>query len=280
MRDTLGLRLHAARIVAARELRLAVTGIGAYVVAAIALLAAGWIVSNDVRAIRASDLLVLEHPFQTSATVIVLLISLFLGVSAVVSVARERDRGTLEVLFYGPIDELSYLVGKLVGQLGGYLAILLMVLIGLLLLSFLTGFGLTGSVVAGLVLSVVAVAQVVAVALLLSVVGGRLRSGVLLFMGITLVLVAIGLGNQFLAAVPIESATSPVLPLRDALATLQSIVAWVSPYVALERTIDSITLGAWGTAAFVCGLALVYAAAATLAAALVLRRRGVRARGE
>lgn len=280
MRSALDLRLHAAWTVATRELRLALTGVGAYVAAAIALLAAGWIVSHDVRAIRATDLLVLEHPFQSSATVIVLLLSLFLGVSTVVSVARERDRGTLEVLFYGPIDEPSYLVGKLVGQLGGYFAILPMVLAGLLLLSFLTGFELTGAVVAGLVLSVFAIAQAVAVALLLSVVGGRLRSGVLLFVGITIVLVAIGLGNQFLAAMPIASAASPLLPLRDGLAALQGIVAWISPYAALERTIDSITLGAWGTAVLVCGLALLYAAAAMLAAAILLRRRGVRALGE
>jgi membrane-associated phospholipid phosphatase len=127
----LTLRLHAARVVAWREVRLAVVGLGGYVAVSLALLAAGWIISNDVRAVRAADVLVLEHPFRTPVTVAVLLVSMFLGVSAVVSVARERDRGTLEVLFYGPIDEASYLAGKLFGQLGGYAAALPVLLIGL-----------------------------------------------------------------------------------------------------------------------------------------------------
>lgn len=280
MRGLPGLRIRAARTVARRELGLSVTGVGASVAAAVALLAAGWIVSNDVSAIRASDLLVLEQPFRTSAAAAVLLVSMFIGVSAVVSVARERDRGTLEVLFYGPIDELSYIVGKLLGQLGGYVAILAVVIAGLLLLSFLTGFAMTGSVIAGLILSVAVAAQVVAFALLLSVLGGRVRSGVLLFIGVTVILVAITLGNQAVAALPIESATSAVIPVRDALAALQSVVAWISPYVALERTIDSIALGAWTTTTLVSVLCVGYAVIATLAAAALLRRRGVRARGE
>ena len=32
--------------------------------------------------------------------------------SAAVSTARDREAGTLEVLFYGPVDEISYVLGK------------------------------------------------------------------------------------------------------------------------------------------------------------------------
>ena len=276
----LTLRLHAARVVAWREVRLAVVGLGGYVAVSLALLAAGWIISNDVRAVRAADVLVLEHPFRTPVTVAVLLVSMFLGVSAVVSVARERDRGTLEVLFYGPIDEASYLAGKLFGQLGAYAAALPVLLIGLALLAVFSGFALTASVIAGLGASVLPVAQVVAVAILLGVLGGRLRNGVLLFIGLTLLTVAITLAYRFLVTVPIDSATSPLLVVRDAIGALDGVVRWVSPFATLERTVDGIALGAWWTVLAMLAVALVYVVGSLLVASLVLRRRGVRAKGE
>ena len=62
------------------------------------------------------------------------------AVSAAVSAARDRESGTLEVLFYGPVDELSYVLGKVGGLLVAYVAALPLLLLSLLLLALLTGF--------------------------------------------------------------------------------------------------------------------------------------------
>jgi len=274
------LRLHAGWVVARREIGNAASALGGYVAIATALLAAGWIVSNDIRAARAADLLVLEHPFRSAVTVAVLVISLFLGVSAVVSVARERDRGTLEVLFYGPVDEVSYLGGKLLGQVGGYLVALPILLAGLLMLSFLTGLSLTGSVILGMVASVVPAGLVVAFGLLLAVIGGRLRNAVLLFVTATLAMVAVSVAYRFLLTVPIGSATSPLLPIRDAIGAMNAVVEWISPFATLERTVDGIAIGAWASVALSLLVAGGYTLVSLLGAAAILRRRGIRSGGE
>ena len=95
-----------------------------YVALGFALGLAGWMLSNDVALVRSNGLMVNAAPFQGPLLGALLVLSSFFAFSAVLSVARERDRGTLEVLFYGPIDETTYLGGKLVGLMGAYVAMM------------------------------------------------------------------------------------------------------------------------------------------------------------
>ena len=46
---------------------------------------------------------------------------------------------------------------------------------------------------------------------------------------------------------PIEDPSSPVLPLRDALAGLDAAVSWISPFAYLERVVEGVVAGAWRT---------------------------------
>src|SRR5687767_2990856 len=110
-------RLHASSVVAQREFQSLARGLGGYVALAAALVGVAWILGTDLELVRANGLLVQDNTFQAPLLGAVLMLSMFLSISAVVSVARERERGTLEVLFYGPIDEVAYVAGKFMGQL-------------------------------------------------------------------------------------------------------------------------------------------------------------------
>lgn len=269
-----------AGVIARREATAAMRGIGIYVALALALVAATWVLLIDVRALEAGGLLVLADPFASPLAVAMLVLALFLAVSAAVSVARDRASGTLEVLFYGPVDEITYVLGKVGGLLLAWLAALPLLLASLALLALMTGFALTPSILVGLALSIVPAAEIVGFGVLLSVGMERVRSAVLLLVGVIALLFGVTLAYDMVLLVPVSDPSSPELALRDALAVLDAGVRWVSPFAYLERVVEATMTGAWRTAL----ASLVAAAACAILmiglGACWLRRRGVYRRGE
>jgi ABC-type transport system involved in multi-copper enzyme maturation permease subunit len=209
-----------------------------------------------------------------------LVLALFLAVSAAVSAARDRESGTLEVLFYGPVDELSYILGKVAGLLVAYSAALPLLLLSLLLLAWVSGFTLTPVIVASLALSVIPAAEIAGFGILVSVGTDRVRSAVLLLLGLAVVLFGVNLAYRIVLLVPIEDPASPVLPLRDTLAGLDLAVSWIAPFGYLDRIVDGVMAGAWRTVLVGVTSALAYTAAMIGLAAFWLRRRGVHRRQE
>jgi ABC-type transport system involved in multi-copper enzyme maturation permease subunit len=269
-----------AGVIAWREAKAAMRGTGCYVALTLALLAATWMLLVDVRALQSAAVLVLADPFRPSVTVAILVLALFFAVSAAVSAARDRESGTLEVLFYGPVDEITYVLGKAGGLLVAYLAALPLLLASLALLAWMSGFALTPAVLASIVLSVVPVAEIVGFGILLSVGMNRVRSAVLLLIGIVVLLLGIRIAYDMVLLVPISDPASPVLPLRDTLSALAAAVRWISPFAWLERVVEGVMAGAWQRALVSLAIALAYTVLMIGLAAFWLRRRGVWRRGE
>lgn len=273
-------RLAIAAVIARREAKAATRGIGGYVALTLALAAATWMLLIDLRAVAEAGVLVSAEPFRAPLAVAMLVVMAFLAISAAISASRDRESGTLEVLFYGPVDELSYVLGKVGGLLAAYVAALPLLLLGLWLLAAMTGFMLTPAIVASLALSVVPAAEIVGFGVLLSVGASRVRTAVLLLIGVIALLLGASLAYSLVLLVPIDDPSSPVIPLRDALAALNGIVVRISPFAHLERIVDGLVSGAWRTAIANLAAAIAYAAATILLAAIWLRRRGVHRRGE
>jgi ABC-type transport system involved in multi-copper enzyme maturation permease subunit len=269
-----------AGVIAWREAKAAMRGMGCYIALTLALIAATWMLLVDVRAVQAAGLLVLADPFRPSVSVAILVLALFFAVSAAVSAARDREGGTLEVLFYGPVDEITYVLGKAGGLLLAYLAALPLLLASLALLASMSGFALTPPVLVSLVLSIVPVAEIVGFGILLSVGIGRVRSAVLLLVGIVALLLGIEVAYGMVLLVPISDPASPVLPLRDTLAALTAAAAWISPFAWLERVVEGTMAGAWRSALLSLAAAILYTVLMIGLAAFWLRRRGVWRRDE
>jgi ABC-type transport system involved in multi-copper enzyme maturation permease subunit len=273
-------RWSVAGVIAWREAKAAMRGMGCYIALTLALIAATWMLLVDVRALEAAGLLVLADPFRPSVTVAILVLALFFAVSAAVSAARDHESGTLEVLFYGPVDEITYVLGKAGGLLVAYLAALPLLLASLALLSWISGFKLTPAIPMSIVLSVVPVAEIIGFGILLSIGLGRVRSAVLLLVGIVALLLGIEVAYGMVLLVPISDPASPVLPLRDALAALRTAASWISPFAWLERVVEGAMTGAWRDALASLAAALAYTVLMIGLAAFWLRRRGVWRRGE
>jgi hypothetical protein len=88
-------------------------------------------------------------------------------------------------------------------------------------------------------------------------------------------LVGVTVAYEMVLLVPIEEASSPVIPLRDALRTLNTIVLLISPFAHLERIVDAVAAESWRRAGLDLLLSLGLSLALIAAAIAWLRRRGV-----
>ncbi len=250
--------------------------LGPYVTMSLGMLVTTVVVRGHLDALVRNNILVVADAFSLPFFVAATLAMLFLALSSAAMVAREREQGTLETLFYGPVDPTTYVLAKHLAHLAVYLPIAL--LIGLLFTSVavMTGLHLNGSFALELLLSVATTAAVVALGLLLSTLTRSVRTAFALFAALTTLFLAVRFGSDLLSGVRVANNYSPLLFARDGAIWLDRLLGLVSPFTALENGVDAVVRGDPLAYVGALTLSLVHCAVLLAAAVWVLQRRGVR----
>ena len=132
--------LRAAVAIGRRDARAAIYGLGLYVVMFISLVAAGIVLRNDLSALQATDFVIALNPLKSPLVVYIQVVAIYIAISSAITVARDRDRGTLELLIYGPVDYASYLLGKFLSQITCYAVCVIFGFVSINLFAIITGF--------------------------------------------------------------------------------------------------------------------------------------------
>jgi ABC-type transport system involved in multi-copper enzyme maturation permease subunit len=201
---------------------------------------------------------------------------LFLALASVATIARERDQGTLEVLFYGPVDTTSYVLAKHLAHLLAYVPIGLGLAVLLLAYSGMSGLRLPGAFVLELLLSTFTAAAVAALGVCLSTLVRGARAGIALLGALAVLFLAIRLGSEVLSGVQLSTAAGPLLLVRNLVLAVDAAVGYVSPFSTFQRGVDALVrqdLLAYGGAIV---LACLQCAVLLAASVRLLGRRSVR----
>jgi ABC-type transport system involved in multi-copper enzyme maturation permease subunit len=269
-------RWHAIQILQWRDLRGLFFSPGPYLALAAGAGAALIIVSDDLNAIERNHLQILSDafsaPFFASATVAMF----FLALTSVATVARERDQGTLEVLFYGPVDHGAYILGKHLAQVVAYLAMSVALAALFLAYSGLTGLRLGPEFALEVFLSLFTAAAVAAFGLLLSTLTRGVRGAYALFLAITVLFLAIHFGSQLLSGIRLSNNFSPLIFVRDLTIGLDAIVSVVSPFAVLETGVDAVVRHSVVDYVTMVLLSCAHCVVLLVGAIYFLRRKGVR----
>jgi ABC-type transport system involved in multi-copper enzyme maturation permease subunit len=269
-------RWHAIRVLQARDLRSLLYSPAPYLAVALGVLAALPIMRGHLETIRESRVLLLSDaltlPFFIGATIA----QLYLALASVATVARERESGTLEALFYGPVDHTSYVLAKQFAHLAAYLP--MAVATALLLLAYAGVAGLRpGTTLApALALSVATAAAVAALGILLSTLTRSARAAFGLFGLISLAFLAVRVGAELLSGLTVANNLSPLLFLRDLALGLDRALGLVSPFALFQDGVDAAVRGDAAGYAAALALSALECAILLLLAVRALERRGVR----
>jgi ABC-type multidrug transport system ATPase subunit/ABC-type transport system involved in multi-copper enzyme maturation permease subunit len=251
-------------------------GPGPYAVVALGALAALPIVAGYLDAVERNHILVLADAFTLPFFVAATLAMLFLALASIATIARERDHGTLEVLFYGPVDAVSYVLAKHLALVLAYLPMGLALAALFLAYAGMTGLRLPSAFGWELLLSLCTATAVTALGICLSTVVRSIRAGIALFAAVVGLFLAIRFGSELLSGVQVTNNVSPLLFLRDLAVRLDVVAGYVSPFSVFQSGVDAAVRADWGRYLAAILLSCLQSAALLEASVRLLRWRGVR----
>lgn len=236
-------RLYAAGQVGRRSTISSLYRPGVYAVTALGLVAASTLVLNNLAFLEENGLLVLTRPFFLPVFVCTVLISLYLALHATLHLVREREQGTLKVLFFGPVDGVSYLLGRLWSQsllYGMAAGALLLWAVGL---GWLTNLLVQADLLVVLGLGLLANGALVAFGLFVGAWGRTARTALIFFVLVTALALLVQFGDQAILQLAAQSGSArqdPFLFLRRTLEALNGLLLWLSPFAQMGRGMDSL----------------------------------------
>lgn len=250
---------------------------GYYVALLASFLVSSFILKNFLESIGEEDILVSAYPLNYPLYITLVIISLYLVILSGVSISREREQGTLEVLFYGPVTPGSFLWGKYFKDLSLGIVALGFTALYFYLVSVLTNIGFTMGLVKALVMGIFLLSCVVSFGLFISSLTGRIRSSVLALVAILGAFLAIQFAYNALLGFEKESLSAPLLYVRQAMSYVFRGVSWISPFAYLSRGLDSVVLENPLLYAANIGYALGYSLIFMFLSVYVMSRKGVKA---
>lgn len=276
-RSKLAERLRASRIVARRELRFSVLGIGIYLTVFLSFLVSYFLIRNYVSSIGTSGgVMIMANPLNSPFYVCIIVSSIFLALSSAISIAREREQGTMEVLFYGPVDTASYLFGKFLEHMGTYLVMLAFYVLFFFLASVVTNFGFTLGFAKIVFLSLFIVSSMISFGTLVSTVASKVRNAVLLFLGLMLFFLGLQFLSSVLGSIQPDNLSSIAAYMRAFVSAIVAGVQWFSPFSYLTRGIEAVEQGSTIRYLVSLGSSIVYSVVLMVASGILFERRGVR----
>ncbi len=272
-----GIDRRAIATVMGREARGLLLGTGPSAVLSVALLVGALLARNHLEFAAQSGLLIHPGPFDLPLLLGLQVAALFLALSAATTIARERDRGTLEVLFYGPMNTASYVLGEFLGHAVAYGFLGVGLLAGFVVLATVSGFIFAAALVPVVLLSVASASATIAIGLALSATARTVRTAVVGLLALAGGFTAVGLVHAYLASVPLEGRYyHPLLFLKNAMVLLSRLSEALWPPAHLERGMTAALQGQWRLYAAAVAASAVLGLVMLTAAAFLLGRRGVR----
>ncbi|OQX19196.1 MAG: hypothetical protein BWK75_05915 [Candidatus Altiarchaeales archaeon A3] len=161
---------------------------------------------------------------------VVLVSFLYIGISSVTTIAKEKQERTIELLFYSPVDEFSFIAGKFLGKILTYLLILLLSAIFFILVCL--AFSIQINIIDILkvaVLSIFLISCVIAGGLFLSALSSNVTTSIFVLIGVTIILTIIEVIGSILNFLPSDP-TSLIGILKDGVSNILSLSQYISPF--------------------------------------------------
>lgn len=270
-------RTNTVKVTAKREFFSTVYGVGLYAVLFFIFLLTSYLsIRVSLLNVMQNGLQALPNPITSPFFTAVFLAATYLGLCSAISISREREQGTLEVLFYGPVDSTSYILGKFTQQLLTFGVVLLFGVVNFFLVSLFTNLGFSSKFLGLLVLSIFLASSMVSFGIFLSAVAKRTIAGVVLFISLVLFFVVFWGAHGFIMSLSGLKLTTFLVYARLILDNLNAVIQWISPLSYFLRGMMAVDLGSVKEYAISIVSSTIYTAVLLGLSVVMLERRGVK----
>jgi ABC-type transport system involved in multi-copper enzyme maturation permease subunit len=270
------LKLNTIWVLAKRELRATIYGVGIYLAILISLIISSVILQNYLRAVSRDRMLITASPLSYPLFIATTVCAIYLALASVTSIAREKDMKTLEVLFYGPVDHTSYILSKYIKGLLSYIFIILFLAVYFAIASITSNLGLSVKLPSVLLLSLFLSSCVITFGIFVSTLTESVRTSILLFIGIVGGLIAIQVTHGALIKMEEANLSPPFIYLRNTLSIINAGVKWASPFYYLTEGMEAVSIGSVAKYSLSAVFSIIYSIIALILSILVIIKKGVK----
>ena len=277
IKEGLSHRFNAVRVITKRELKSTFFyGVGIYLAIFVSLLISSLLLKNYLDGIKDQGMLMMSDPLNYPLFITTLISSFYLAIISSISISREKDHQTIEVLFYGPIDYVSFVIAKYVNGIIAYLIMVLFFLVYFFFISFLTNFSLSFNFARLIILSIFLASCMISFGLFLSSLTTRIRSSIISFIGIAVGFFAVQILYRILGGTKPELLSTPLLYLRNIMEVFYVwCIQWISPFSYFDRGLTAVSLGIYWEYVISIISSLLYSIIMVLFSILILRKKGI-----
>ena len=269
-------RPYVAWVLAKRDLMSTLFGAGFYLTVFATTIVAGFMLQSHLSSVRQVGMLITASPLDVPFFFAVMVCSIYLALASATSIAREKDLQTMEVLFYGPVDNVSFVLGKYIKGLLGFLVVAVFLVFYFALTSGVANLGLAARFWQTFVLSLFLVSCVISFGIIFSALTNGVRSSLLLFLGAIGLLLAIQLSNQFLSGLSSNVLSQPFIILRDGISIVALVVRWISPIAYFFEGLEAVSIASASKYLISLVSSIIYSLVLLTLSVLILRAKGVR----
>jgi len=270
------LKVNTIWVLVKRELRSTIYGVGIYVAIFFSLIISAFIIENYLEAIIRDQMLISSNPLSYPLFIATTVFAIYLALTSVTSIAREKDMQTMEVLFYSPIDHTTYILSKYFKGLLSYIFMIPFLIIYFTMASVMSNFGLSGDFLRVILLSLFISSCVISFGIFISTLTENVRTSVLLFMGIVGGLIVIQVAHNMLLKMHVANLSSPIINLKYTVSIIHNSVKWASPFYYLSQGIEAVSIGSATKYTLSAVFSMIYSFIALFFAILIITKKGVR----
>lgn len=269
-------RWTAIRAIIKREARSSFFGLGIYIASTIACLVSAFIFNTYIDTVEGNNIMVMASPLNNPLFYAVIVATMYTAISSSTALSREKDKGTLEVLFYGPVDHLSVILAKFIEDIISFLIIMLLVTIYFLYTAITTNLGFSITYFYAVILAIFISSCMSSFGLWLSALTARIRTSILLLIVIIGGLIGLQFLQNYILTLKPENLSLSMVYIMGVVSNALRIIRWVSPFSYLMNGINAVALGSISMYIENMIGAVIYTVVLLIATVYTLKWKGVR----
>lgn len=235
-------RMNVIKIIAKNEIESIYYNYWFYLILFFSFLIASFLINSTINTVIDNKVMVLNKSLNTPMFFVVIIGTFYLAISSLISISDEKEKGTLKVLFCGPVDSVSYISGKYIGAMVVYLGMVIFYIVYFYTISLLTNLRFSFSFLQVLFSSFFYVSCMVSFGIILASITESYRNSILLFIGFNFFFLALYIFYIMIMAFPIEELSTFFRYIRSGLYYLNNIIEWLSPFSYFQRSISAANL--------------------------------------
>ena len=219
--------------------------------------------------------LVMSDPYQIPVIVMIAAAGIYLSISVMLSISRDRISGVMEILFYAPLRIVDYLGSYFQSHIFVYIILAVIFYLNILILQAITNIYSTYRIILYFVVSIPVITCCIGMGTFFACISKNQRNSLVYFFIVSILFLGIQIGSSLVSSAVAAREIVDLVFLRDILERINSNVAFINPIACFISITEGILAHDYKAAGLSVGWLFILSAFWFFISIKAFQRRGV-----